>query len=142
MEYLDTSVVVSILTDEPMTKKAQDWLETRPSEGLYVSEWVITEVSSALSMKVRMGALSMDHRAGALAFFRQMLAESFTLLPLTSSHFHAAALLADQHQLGLRAGDALHLALATDVGATLVTLDKRLAEAGKQIGASIQLLVH
>jgi predicted nucleic acid-binding protein len=37
-------------------------------------------------------------------------------------------------------GDALHLALAADVGATLFTLDKRLAEAGRQVGASVQLL--
>jgi len=140
MDYLDTSVVISVLTDEASTKKTQAWLEDRSPRDLYVSEWVITEVSSALSMKVRTGALSLDNRAASLAFFRQMAAETFTVLPLTSAHFHAAALLADQHQLGLRAGDALHLALATDVGATLFTLDKRLAEAGKQIGASVQLL--
>jgi predicted nucleic acid-binding protein len=140
MDYLDTSVVISVLTDEASTKKTQAWLEDRSPRDLHVSEWVITEVSSALSMKVRTGALSLDHRAAALAFFRQMAAETLTVLPLTSAHFHAAALLTDQHQLGLRAGDALHLALATDVGATLFTLDKRLAEAGKQIGASVQLL--
>ena len=140
MNYLDTSVIVAVLTDETATLKSQAWLENQSFENLYISEWVLTEVSSALSIKVRMGALSVEDRATALAFFRQMVDDSFNLLPLTSSHFHAAALLADQHQLGLRAGDALHLALASDVGATLFTLDKRLAEAGKQIGASVQLL--
>jgi predicted nucleic acid-binding protein len=140
MDYLDTSVVIAALTDEPSTQRVQTWLEYRSTDDLHVSQWVITEVSSALSMKVRMGTLSQDHRTAAQTFFRQMIAESLTVLPLRSLHFHAAALLADQHQLGLRAGDALHLAVATDVGATLYTLDKRLAEAGQRIGASVQLL--
>lgn len=140
MIYLDTSVLVSALTDEVSTAKVQTWLEGQTSGELYVSEWVVTEVSSALSMKVRMGVLGLDHRAAALALFRQMIAGSFTVLPVTSTHFHAAARLSDQHQLGLRAADALHLAVATDAGITLCTLDKRLAEAGKQVGASVLLL--
>ncbi len=140
MDYLDTSVVVSVMTDEAATERVQTWLENRSSAVLYISDWVITEVSSALSMKVRTGALSPDDRTSALAFFRQMIAESFIVLPVTSAHFQAAARLADQHHLALRSGDALHMALSADVGATLFTLDKRLAEAGKQIGASVRLL--
>ncbi len=140
MDYLDTSIIVSVLTDEAATEKVQTWLEYRSPADLHISDWVIAEVSSALSMKVRTGAVSLDDRASALAFFRQMIVENFIVLPMTSAHFQAAARLADQHHLGLRAGDALHMALATDVGATLFTLDKRLAEAGKQIGASVQLL--
>ena len=140
MDYLDTSVIVSVLTDEAATKRVQTWLSKRVPADVHISDWVVTEVSSALSMKVRTGDLTGDIRAGALAFFRQIIAESLTLLPVTSAHFQAAARLADQHHLGLRAGDALHLALAANVGATLFTLDKRFAEAGRQIGASVQLL--
>lgn len=139
MDYLDTSVIVAALANEVATSAAQAWLANHSAD-IHISDWVVTEVSSALSMKVRTGEMTVDRRAAKLANFRQMVADSFTLLPLTSAHFQAAALLADQHQLGLRAGDALHLALAADIGATLFTLDKRLAEAGKQIGASVQLL--
>jgi predicted nucleic acid-binding protein len=88
----------------------------------------------------RAGWRAADYRAAALAIFRQLIAESFTSLPITSHHFQAAARLLDQHHLGLRAGDALHLALAADLGAALFTLDRRLAEAGKQVGASVRLL--
>jgi uncharacterized protein len=48
--------------------------------------------------------------------------------------------LADQHALGLRAGDALHLAICTDHGATLCTLDRRLANAGSTLGVKAMLL--
>jgi len=67
------------------------------------------------------------------------MAESFAVIPVTSSHFQTAARLADQYRLGIRAGDALHLAIALDRGATLCTLDKRLAEAGAALGVSAKL---
>ena len=46
----------------------------------------------------------------------------------------------DQHMLGLRAGDALHLATASEHGATVHTLDRRLAEAGPVLGVPTRLL--
>lgn len=42
--------------------------------------------------------------------------------------------------LGLRAGDALHLATASEYGATVHTLDQRLAAAGPVLGVPTQLL--
>jgi predicted nucleic acid-binding protein len=46
----------------------------------------------------------------------------------------------DQPVLGLRAGDALHLAICADHGATLCTLDRRLNEAGPVLGVKTMLL--
>jgi uncharacterized protein len=40
----------------------------------------------------------------------------------------------------LRAGDALHLAICADQGATLCTLDRRLSDAGSKLGVKTQLL--
>jgi len=40
----------------------------------------------------------------------------------------------------LRAGDALHLAVAFEAGAAVWTLDHHLAEAGPALGAPTQLL--
>jgi len=39
-----------------------------------------------------------------------------------------------------RAGDALHLAICADHGATLCTLDRRLGEAGPALGVKTTLL--
>ena len=52
----------------------------------------------------------------------------------------AAARITDQYRLGLRAGDALHLAICTDHGATLCTLDRRLGEAGAALGVKTMVL--
>jgi predicted nucleic acid-binding protein len=69
-----------------------------------------------------------------------MLDESLTVTVLKSVHFRAAARFADQHKLDLRAGDALHLAVASDESATLCTLDKRLANTGKALGIATKLI--
>jgi hypothetical protein len=60
-------------------------------------------------------------------------------LPVTGQHFRTAARFVDRHELRLRAGDALHLAVASEQGATLVTRDKTLAAAGPALGAPTQL---
>jgi hypothetical protein len=43
--------------------------------------------------------------------------DSFTILHVSGLQFRTAARFADQHALGLRAGDALHLAICADHGA-------------------------
>jgi predicted nucleic acid-binding protein len=59
---------------------------------------------------------------------------------VTGGQFRAAAKFADLHDLGLRAGDALHLAIASEHGATIYTLDQRLADAGPELGVPAQML--
>jgi predicted nucleic acid-binding protein len=69
-----------------------------------------------------------------------MLEESLEVLPVSVPAFYAAAGYAGQTALGLRAGDALHLAVAAEQGATLVSLDRRLVEAARTLGVAAELL--
>jgi uncharacterized protein len=140
MLYLDTSLLVSALTNEEETEAVQEWLAQQDARELTISDWVMTEFSSALSIKLQTGQLATEHRAAALATLTRLAAETFRVLAVERPSFRAAARLADQHALNLRAGDALHLAVCADHGATLCTLDRRLGEAGPLVGVETLLL--
>jgi hypothetical protein len=134
MLYLDTSLLVAILTNEAETGRMQSWLGQQPPEDLAISDWVATEFSSALSIKLRTGQIGVADRAEALAMLARLAIDSFTVVPVSRLQFRLAARFADQYALGFRAGDALHLAICADQGMTLCTLDRRLCEAGSALG--------
>ena len=80
MVYLDTSLLFAVLTNEAETERLQCWLGQQPTKDLAVSDWVATEFSSALSIKLRTGQIRIVDRAEALA-------SSLDLLPTALQPF-------------------------------------------------------
>ena len=132
--YVDTSVFVSAVADEADSERSRQWLGEQVPGVLAISDWVEAEFSAALSIKVRTGGLSDERQRRALLNFAKVAELSLLRLPVERAHFRAAARFADQSNTGLRAGDALHLAIAAAHGAWIVTMDRRLSAAAEVLG--------
>ena len=132
--YLDTSLLVSALTNEERSAQVRDWLAAQAGDSPAISDWTAAEFSAALSVKMRMGRIDEAQRAAVLATFAELSEVSFERLSFDVRYFAVAAALADRYRLGLRAGDALHLAIARSHGARIASLDRKLIEAALALG--------
>lgn len=139
--YLDTSVLVAALTNEPSTFAVLDWIEANQQDGLAASHWSRTEFSSALALKVRTHQISDDRRAAAFDRFA-ILMESFDLLSVEARDFDFAAELSGREGMALRSGDALHLAIAMRHGLPVRTLDGKFVRGALASGHDVQLLIQ
>jgi uncharacterized protein with PIN domain len=68
MLYLDTSLLVAALTNETEARRMQSWLGQQDVDELAISDWVATEFSSAISIKLRTGQIRAAHLADALGY--------------------------------------------------------------------------
>ena len=140
MVYLDTSFVAPLVIAENSSDAVEAFvLKVKPGE-LTTSMWTQVELYSLVSRKVRMGELSDSQAAVVRREFDRVLAESFEMLVPTAADFAAAAKYLESPRTGLRAGDALHLAIAANHRAKrILTLDQGFVEAGKLLKLPVTL---
>lgn len=123
--YLDTSALVKLVVAEPETDALLTWIDRTQGE-LVSSDLCRTELLRA----VRRAAPELTLRS------REVL-DALTLIGVTTQLFEEAARLDPP---GLRTLDAIHLAVALDLGdelESMVTYDERLAEAAAAYGVAI-----
>ena len=140
MVYLDTSIVAPLVIAEQSSKAVEAFiLKVKPGE-LATSMWTQVELSSLVSRKVRMGELSDSQAQVVRREFDRILGESFEILAPTAADFASAAKYLEIPKTGLRAGDALHLAIAANHRAKrILTLDQGFVEAGKLLKLPVTL---
>jgi len=140
MVYLDTSFVAALVIAENSSDAVEAFvLKVKPGE-LTTSMWTQVELWSMVSRKVRMGDLSDSQADAVRREFDRVLGESFEMLAPTAADFAAAAKYLEIPKTGLRAGDALHLAIAANRRAKrILTLDQGFLEAGKLLKLPVTL---
>jgi len=140
MFYLDASAAVAAIAQETHSEAIWNWLGAHAADPILCSGWTATEVSSALSIKVRTGAYSMEDRVTAWNNWRRFRQDNLAEISVVPDHFETAARFLDRPDLGLRAGDALHIAIAESGGLHLITFDMQMADAALQLGVPIERL--
>jgi uncharacterized protein len=134
--YLDASFLVPTLVEEPASGAVRAYLATRPDR--LISDFAAAEVASALSRLVRTGLLTAELGAARLADFEAWRAATSSPVELHPADVRLAYAYVRRFELMLRAPDALHLAIALRIGATVATLDRRLVRAAEELGVSVE----
>ena len=108
-----------------------------PTDSLFVSDFAAAEVSSALSRLTRMKFLTLTAAAAFLQDFDAWRAGVTSAADVISTDFKLADTFVRRFDLGLRAPDALHVAVCRRANHRLVTLDTRLAAAATTLGVAV-----
>ena len=133
MVYLDTSAAVPLFVAEPSSELVDRWLDACDVP-IVSSDWIVTEFASALSIKERSGTLSARDAKAAWRSFETFCQAGLRLASVSRRAFAEAAKMARQPAHGLRSSDALHLAVALEIGAkTIATLDSMMASNAKRL---------
>ena len=141
MIYLDTIVIVPLIVPETTSSRARSWfdrLDFRNTKDLAVSAWVLTEFTSAMGIKVRNRDISGSQGEAARALLEDALLPNMTVVEVTPKDFRLAETMLREFSLGLRDGDALHLATASRCEAQLfVSLDRKLCKVAEAVGLPV-----
>jgi len=139
MFYVDPSLLVAYYCPEPMSEKAEIFLTSHSP--LVISTLTELEMFSAVSRKVREKDLNRPAARRILAKFLSHLdGHFFACLPVATHHLRLARDWIGQFNTSLRSLDALHLAVASLEGLTMVTADRDLAESAKILSLDVILI--
>lgn len=140
MLYFDTSFLAPLILQEATSAEIERFMAKLPVGELAVSHWTRVEFSSLLAREVRMGGLRREAADEAQALFETIVAESFAVLSPNADDFNLAREYLGRYETGLRAGDALHLAIAGNHRAEAIySLDKTLLKAGMILGLPVSV---
>lgn len=127
MIYVDTSVIVPLLTTESKTQIVTTWFGEL-SDTPICADWLLTEFHSAVSIKLRTGQINDATAKRVRKEFDLFIDGGLQIVAVSRDAFRHAAKMVQQHQNGLRSGDSLHLAVALELEVGhMATLDAALA---------------
>ena len=137
MVYVDTSALVPAFIREPSSDAVLAWIETF-GERLVISEWAIAEFASAAAIKVRTNEIAPTIAKRARVRFMDFAQSHCSIAVPQRAEFRRAAELSGNADLKLRAGDALHLAIAeASKVQSILCLDDAMAAGAKAIGLNV-----
>lgn len=136
--YLDASVLKALFTNDLSTERAEAAIR-RDWPLLIVSDFAAAEFASAISRRVRMSRLrlTVDEARSAFSTFDQWITQTAQLATAASTDLLAATGFLRRLDLNLRAPDAINLAIAQRVGATLATFDEKMQTSAARLGLSV-----
>jgi uncharacterized protein len=134
--YADTSLLLPVYVPEANSELANSAVQGETE--LLISDLTVAEFLVGLARKVKLGSLPSERADEVRAAFEQHMSEGFLQrVAVVGAHSEAAGQLALQSPVMLRTLDAIHLAVAVELKATVATLDGRLSDAARAFGVDV-----
>ncbi len=137
--YLDTSVIVAYYCPEPLSERTEAFVtgQIQPA----ISGLTEVELFSAISRKIREGEMDRTEGSRIVARFLAHINDRlYTRLFVVPNHYSLARDWIGQFSMPLRSLDALHLAVASSEGLTIITADEAMAKSAKALAVDAVLL--
>jgi uncharacterized protein len=134
--YLDASVLVTMFVIDPSSARAEAFLSAHP-EIVVVRDFGVAEFSSAVGRRVRTRDLTPED--GQFAFFNldTWVVRSAYREETTTADIDAVNRILRRLDINLRTPDAIHIAIARRLEATLVTFDRSIAAGARALGMAV-----
>jgi len=132
--YLDASALLPLFIEEARTHDAHEHLR---GNVLVISDFAIAEFSSGVARRSRVGEIN---ESGAPVVFAAMDAWTANVArreSLTAGDIGVAIGFIRRLDPGLRAADALNIAIARRCGANLLTFDGNMARSARSLGMNV-----
>ncbi len=136
--YLDASVLVALLTDDPLTARTNSFLLAQ-APVLVLSDFAAAEFASAVARRVRTGDITIEDARIAFSTLDTWATRSTERIETTTADVRGAEAFLRRLDLNLRTPDALNIAIAQRAGAALATFDARMASAAHALGAEVAM---
>jgi predicted nucleic acid-binding protein len=134
--YLDASVLVSLFVSDALALRADRFISNNVAQ-ILVSDFAAVEFSSAIGRRLRSGDLTTSEADAALTSFDSWTVRLTDRVTVTPQDTAIANSFIRRFQLGLRAPDALHIAMAQRLEAVLASFDEGMRRAANALGVPV-----
>lgn len=134
--YLDASVLVAMFTTDIHAGRADVFLRGHPLDFL-VSDFAGAEFASAVGRHVRTRDVTEQNARAAFVAFDDWVARWAVRVVGQEADVQMATTILRRLDLNIRTADALNIAIAIRLDATLATFDDKMAENARALGASV-----
>lgn len=133
MIHLDASALVSLFMADRHTAAIRHLFHAeRPTVG--ISDFACAEFASAVARRVRMARITVAQGGRLLSVHDGWVAANAEPIEVEPADIRVASTSVRRFETGLRAPDALHIAICHRLELPLLTFDERQAAAAQQLG--------
>lgn len=134
--YLDASVIVALFTENHFTSRADAFLE-KAANTVVISDFAAAEFASVVARQVRTRDITAQTARDAFSSFDSWTSRAAQRVETGAIDIRAADAFLRRLDLTLRTADAVNIAIARRIGASIATFDEKMAKIARVLGTNV-----